>query len=77
MSTRFNKLPPKPEYVIAAKAALALGDELSIREVSRQTGLSHTQSLSALDYLVRLGEAEVRRQTQTPTAVYRLSGHIS
>ncbi len=73
MSTRFNKLPPKPEYIIAVKAALERGDELSIREISRETGVSQTQSLSALDYLLKLQEIEVRRQTQTPTAVYRLS----
>ena len=73
MSTRFNKLPPKPEYIVAAKAAIERGAELSIQEISRETGLSQTQSLSALDYLVTLGEIEVRRQTQTPTAVYRLS----
>ena len=73
MSTRFNKLPPKPEYIAAVKAALERGDESSIRDISRETGLSQTQSLSALDYLLKLGEVEVRRQTQTPTAVYRLS----
>ena len=73
MSTRFNKLPPKPEYIVAAKAVLEQGGELSIQEISRETGLSQTQSLSALDYLLKLGEIEVRRQTQTPTAVYSLS----
>ncbi|MCZ6580026.1 MAG: hypothetical protein O6840_00155 [Nitrospirae bacterium] len=73
MSTRFNKLPPKPEYIAAVKAALERGDESSIRDISRETGLSQTQSLSALDYLATLGEVEVRRQTQTPTAVYSLS----
>jgi len=73
MSTRFNKLPPKPEYIAAVRAALKRGDESSIRDISRETGLSQTQSLSALDYLITLGEIEVRRQNQTPTAVYRLS----
>ena len=73
MSTRFNKLPPKPEYIAAVKAALERGDESSIRDISRETGLSQTQSLSALDYLAILGEVEVRRQNRTPTAVYRLS----
>ena len=34
MSTRFNKLPPKPEYVLAAKAAIERGAELSIQEIS-------------------------------------------
>ena len=72
MSTRFNRLPPKPEYIDAVKAALERGDELSIQDISRETGLSQTQSLSALEYLETLGEVEVRRQTQTPTAVYRL-----
>ena len=73
MLTRFNKLPPKPEYIAAVKAALERGDESSIRDISRETGLSQTQSLSALDYLATLGEVEVRRQNRTPTAVYRLS----
>ncbi len=73
MSTRFNKLPPKSEYIVAAKAALERSGELSIQEISRDTGLSQTQSLSALDYLLKLREIEVRRQPQTPTAVYCLS----
>ncbi len=73
MSTRFNKLPPKPDYVVAVKAALKKGDESSLRDISRETGLSQTQSLSALDYLVNLGEVEVRRQNRTPTVLYRLS----
>ena len=67
MSTRFSKLPPKPEYIAAVKAALKLGDESSIRDISRETGLSQ------LEYLATLGEIEVRRLNQTPTAVYRLS----
>ena len=66
MSTRFDKLPPRPEYIAAVKAALKRGDESSIRDLSRETGLSQTQSLSALDYLITLGEIEVRRQNQTP-----------
>ncbi len=73
MSTRFDQLPPKPEYIAAVKAAPKRGDESSIRDISRETGLSQTQSLSALDYLITLGEIEVRRQNQTPTAVYRSS----
>ncbi len=73
MSTRFNTLPPKPDYVVAVRAALEMGDEASLRDISRETGLSQTQSFSALDYLIKLGEVEVRRQNQTPTALYRLS----
>ena len=73
MSTRFNKLPPKPEYIAAVKAALERGDESSIQDISRETGLSQTQSLSALDYLLKVGEIEVRRQNRTPTVIYRLS----
>ncbi len=73
MSTRFNKLPPKPEYIAAVKAALKRGDESSIRDISRETGLSQTQSFSALDYLVTMGEVEKRRQNRTPTVLYRLS----
>ncbi len=73
MSTRFNKLPPKPEYIIAIKAALEQGDELGIRDISRKTGLSQTQSFSALAYLITLGEVQARRQNRTLTAVYRLS----
>ncbi len=77
MSTRFNKLPPKPEYIVAVKAALEQGDELGIRDISRKTGLSQTQSFSALDYLVTMGEVEVRRQNRTPTVLYRLSVQTS
>ena len=77
MSTLFNKLPPKPEYIAAVKAALERGDESSIWDISRETGLSQTQSLSALDYLATLGEVEVRHQNRTPTAVYRLSVQTS
>ena len=73
MSTRFNKLPPKTDYIVAVKAALESGGESSLRDISRETGLSQTQSFSALDYLVTLGEVEVRRQNRTPTALYRLS----
>lgn len=73
MSTRFNKLPPKPEYIVAVKAALEPGDELGIRDISRKTGLSQTQSFSALGYLINLGEVQARRQNRTLTAVYRLS----
>ena len=65
MSTRFNKLPPKPEHVVAAKTALERVAELSMQEFSRETGLSQTQSLSALDYPLKLGEIEVRRRTLT------------
>ena len=72
MSTRFNKLPPKPEYVVAVKAALERAEELSIREISRGTGLSQTQSFSALDYLITMGEVESRRQNHSPTVLYRL-----
>ena len=72
MSTRFNKLPPKPDYIVAVKAALEQGDESSLRDISRATGLSETQSFSALDYLLTLGEVEVRRQNRTPTVLYRL-----
>ncbi len=36
MSTRFNKLPPKPEYIATVKAALERGDESSIRDISRE-----------------------------------------
>ena len=68
MSTRFNNLPPKPEYIVAAKAVLEQGGELSIQEISRETGLSQTQSLSALDYLLKLGEIEVRRPTKACTS---------
>ncbi len=73
MSTRSNKLPPKPEYIVAVKAALERGDELGIRDISRKTGLSQTQSFSALSYLITLGEVQARRQNRTLTAVYRLS----
>ncbi len=44
----------------------------SVRDISRETGLSQTQSFSALDYLVTLGEVEVRRQNRTPTVLYRI-----
>jgi len=73
MSTRFNKLPPKPEYIAAVKAALEQADELSIRDISLGTGLSQTQSFSALDFLITSGEVELRRQAQTPTRLYRLA----
>ena len=72
MSTRFNKLPPKLDYVVSVKAALKKAEESSVRDISRETGLSQTQSFSALDYLIKLGEVEVRRQNRTPTALYRL-----
>lgn len=73
MSTRFNKLPPKPEYISAVKSAFEQADDLSVQEISRRTGLSQTQSFSALDYLITLGEVELRRQNQTPTRLYRLA----
>ena len=73
MSTRFNKLPPKPEYIVSVKSALEPGDEASSRDISRATGLSHTQSFSALEYLVARGEIEMRRQNRTPTVLYRLT----
>jgi len=72
MSTRFNKLPPKTEYIVAVKATLEGVDELSLRDIARRAGLSQTQSFSALDLLESSGEVAVRRQDQSPTALYRL-----
>lgn len=72
MSKRFNKLPPKLDYIVVVKAALGRCDESSLRDISRETGLSQTQSFSALDYLAMLGEVEIRRQNRTPTALYHL-----
>ncbi len=73
MSTRFNQLPPKPEHSTAVKAALEQADELSVRDISRRTGLSQTQSFSALDFLITSGEVELRRQAQSPARLYRLA----
>ena len=72
MSTRFNKLAPKPGYIVTVKAVLEQADELSLRDISRRTGLSQTQSSSALDYLIRLGQVELRRQNHSPTRLFRL-----
>ena len=72
MSTRYNKLPPKTEYIVAVKAALEQADELGLREIARRAGLSQTQSSSALDLLVSSGEVTLRRQAQSPTVLYRL-----
>ena len=75
MSTRFNQLPPRPEYIAAVKAALEKADELSVRDISRRTGLSQTQSFSALDFLITSEEVELRRQNHSPNRLYRLAIH--
>ena len=72
LSKRFNKLPPKTEYLVAVKAALEEAGELGLRDISRRVGLSQTQSFSALGLLTSSGEVALRHQSQPPTVLYRL-----
>ena len=72
LSKRFNKLPPKTEYLVAVKSALEEAGELGLRDISRRVGLSPTQSFSALGLLTSSGEVALRRQTQSPAVLYRL-----
>ena len=72
MSKHFNKLPPKPEYLVAIKGVLQGADELKLRDITRLARLSQTQTFSALDSLVSSGEVGTRRQGQPPTVHYRL-----
>ncbi len=73
MSSLFNRLHPKPEYVVAVQICLTSGEELGLREITRKTGLSRTQSLSTLESLIANGEVESKRQSQTPSVMYRLA----
>ena len=74
MRSLFNKLPPRPEYIVAVKTALEKGEELGLRDITRKTGLSRTQTISALESLTAIGEVESRRQPRaTPTVLYRMA----
>lgn len=72
LSKRFNKLPPKTEYLVAVKAALEGDAALGLRDISRRAQLTETQAFSALELLTSSGDVVSRRQVQSPTVLYHL-----
>jgi len=72
MSTMFNRLPARPEYIEAVRKALAQGGELGLQATSRLSGLSQTQAACALEELVDSGKVVGRQQSKSPKTVYRL-----
>ena len=66
LSKRFNKLPPKTEYLVAVKAALEGDATLGLRGISRRAQLTETQAFGALELLTSAGEVV------SPTVLYRL-----
>lgn len=69
----FNKLPPKPEYLKKIQTAFAKKEYLSEQELIKNTKLTKTQVLCALEELINRGEV-VR---ESKSSLYRNSQKIT
>lgn len=59
----FNTLPPKPQHLEKVLAALRLSEIVQLKDLISQTGLTRTQTLCALDALIKSGKVN-----KTPAA---------
>lgn len=71
MSTKFNILPPKPEYLVAVIDVLDKADLMSLKEIAQNCRLTQTQAGCALDKLVEQGKVSITRQNKSPKVQYR------
>lgn len=55
---KYNKLPPRPEYIRKVESALKRGGAQSITNLILSTGLSKTQAACALDALIAGGRVK-------------------
>lgn len=73
MPGNFNRLPPRPEYLVAVLQSLAGQEPLSLAEVTKRSGLSQTQASQALDVLARDQKVMLVKEDKSPKVRYRLN----
>jgi hypothetical protein len=66
----FNTLPPRAEYLSAVRKVLALNKEMTLSTIVQAAKLTRTQTLCALEELVRTGivvyDLKTRSYSQNP-----------
>jgi hypothetical protein len=72
----FNKLPPRPAYLVTLRNIFQQKDRITESELIRLSGLTKTQALCAIAELMRTQEIQMVGKQKEYALVLRKDDHV-